>query len=94
MNSQPPDIKAEEANYEYPYEPPHNPPWSYRQAYTYAPDSVAFYTTTSCVDATNIMRTVRSDAGPMYDVGHGCAQLNQPYYGNNQLLYHVAATYP
>ena len=94
MTSQAPEIKAEEASYDYSYEAPQNPPWSYPSAYTYGSEPVAYYNTTSCVDAANIIRTMRSDASPMYHVDHGCAQLNQPYYSNNHILYPIAATYP
>ncbi|KAJ8108875.1 hypothetical protein OPT61_g7866 [Boeremia exigua] len=93
LDPQIPDIKAEEVNYEYPYEPSQNQSWSFSQAYTYASDATAYYSTSSCVDAANIIRSMRPDADSMYHSEQGCAPFAQPYYNNN-LLYPVAATYP
>jgi hypothetical protein len=89
------EVKAEDVRYDYPYEAPQSQPWPYSQAYTYAPDHVAYYSTSSCVDAANIIRTMRTDTNPMYSVDQGCAPLAQPYYNNNNhVLYPVTTTYP
>ena len=94
ITSQAPEVKAEEVHYEYPYEPSQNPPWSCSQSYTYGTDPIAYYSTSSCVDAANIIRTMRSDASPMYPVDQGCGSFTQPYYNSSHVLYPVATTYP
>jgi hypothetical protein len=93
MTPQAPEIKAEEIQYDYPYEQPHYPSWNYPQAYSYSSNSVAYYTTTSCVDAANNIRTIRSDAGSSYQ-SPGCTILDQPYHSNNHILYPITTTYP
>lgn len=91
---QAPELKAEELRYDYAYEPPQPQSWAHSQTYPYASEPVQYYNTTSCVDAANIIRTMRSNAGLMYHIDQGCAPLAQPYYNNNHLLYTVATTYP
>ncbi|XPS76630.1 hypothetical protein M3J09_008678 [Ascochyta lentis] len=82
-----PEIKAD---YDYPYEPTRNSSWTYSQPYTYDSGPISCYGASSCVDAANIIRTMRSEAGPMYYVDH----FNQPCYNNNQMLYPITTTYP
>jgi hypothetical protein len=94
ITPQAPKIKAEEIQYDYPYKASQNPPWSYSQAYNYGSDLTAYYSKSPRVDTLNIIRTMRSDENPMYQVDHGCAQLTQPYYRNTHVLYPVATTCP
>ncbi|KAJ4329674.1 hypothetical protein N0V87_010664 [Didymella glomerata] len=95
ITPQAPAVKAEDVQYDYPYETNQNQPWPYSQAFTYAPDTVAYYSTSSCVDAANIIRTMRTDTNPMYHIDQGCAPLAQPYYNsNNHVSYPVTTTYP
>ncbi|KAF2631257.1 hypothetical protein BU25DRAFT_407779 [Macroventuria anomochaeta] len=91
---QAPEIKAEDVQYDNSYDPSQNQPWSYPQAYTYTSDPVAYYSTSSCVDAANIIKTMRSDASPMYHVDQGCAPFAQPYYNNNHVPYPITTTCP
>lgn len=88
------DIKSEEAQYDYPFETAQNQPWTYSQPYTYAPDSVGYYSTSSCTDAANIIRSMRSDPNPLYHVDQACAPLTQPYYNDNHLLYPLTTSFP
>lgn len=90
-----PEVKTEEVQYDYPYEPSQNQPWPYYQAFTYVSDPVAYYSTTSCVDAANIIRTMCTDPSPMYHIDQGCVPLVQPYYNNNNHVpYPVTTTHP
>lgn len=94
ITPQAPEVKSEDVQYDYPYEPIQNQPWSYSQAYTYAPEPVAYYSTSSCVDAANIIRNMRTDTSPLYHIDQGCAPLTQPYYNNSHVPYPVTTTYP
>ena len=94
ITPQAPEIEAAEARYDYSYElsQPHS--WAHSQAYPCASNAVTYYRTTSCVNAANIIRTMRSDVDSMYHVDQGCATLAQPYYNNNHMPYSVTTTYP
>ena len=87
------ELKAEEVQYDYPYETTQTQPWTYPQPYTYSSEPVGYYNTSSCVDAANIIRTMRSDSAPMYQVDQGCAPLTQPYYNNNHVMYPITAAF-
>ena len=92
------ELKAEEVQYDYPYDTTQTQPWTYSQPYTYSSEPVGYYNTSSCVDAANIIRTMRSDSTPMYQVDQGCAPLTQPYYNNNNnnnnhVIYPVTAAF-
>lgn len=87
------DMKAEEVQYDYPFETTQNQQWAYPQAYTYASDPVGYYSTSSCVDAANIIRTMRSDPNQSYHTDQGCAPLTQPYYNDNHMLYPLTTNF-
>ncbi|KAF1924266.1 uncharacterized protein M421DRAFT_294590 [Didymella exigua CBS 183.55] len=94
ITPQAPEVKADNVQYDYSYDEPQNQPWPYSQVYDCASDPVAYYSASSCVDAANIIRTMRMDTSPMYYIDQGCSSLAQPYYNNHHALYPVTTTYP
>ncbi|KAJ4983160.1 hypothetical protein SVAN01_11344 [Stagonosporopsis vannaccii] len=94
ITPQAPEIKAEEVRYDYLYEPPQSQSWAHSQAYPYASNPVTYYSTTSCVDAANIIRNMRSDVDSIFHMDQGCTPLAQPYYNHNHMLHSIATTYP
>lgn len=89
MVSQAAELKTEEPQYDYAYETSPTQPWPYAQVYQYASEPVGYYNTSSCVDAANIIRTMRSDSNPMYQADQACAPLAQPSYYNNINNHHM-----
>lgn len=87
------EIKAEDVQYNYPYEQPYNSSWTYTNEYNYAPDPAAYYSTSSCVDAANIIRTMRSDVGPELEADLGCRAPDQNCYVNNNLVFNMMDKY-
>ena len=82
------EVKAEDVHYNYPYEHSYNNSWTYSSDYNYTPDPVAYYNTSSCVDAANIIRTMRSEAGPELETSEpGC-------YVNNNIVFNMMDKYP
>jgi hypothetical protein len=76
-----PEIKAEDVQYDYLYE--QHQPWPYSQAYTHTSNPAAYYSTSSCVDADNVIGTIRTDTNSVYHTDRSCAHLAQPYHNNN-----------
>jgi len=87
------EVKAEEVHYSYPYEGSYNNSWTYSNEYNYGADPVAYYNASSCVDAANIIRTMRSDAGPEPEADLGCRVPDQACYVNSGLVFNVMDKY-
>lgn len=89
------EIKAEEVQYNsYSYEQPYSNTWDYSSNYNFAaPDSVAYYNTTSCVDAANIIRTMRAGTGPELDANVGCHAPSQHCFVDNNAVYTMMDKY-
>jgi hypothetical protein len=80
MNTQTPEIKSEEASYDYPYEA-YITPWGYSYNYGYTSNTVAYQDT--CVDAANTLTTLRHDATSQPAVELACPTPMRDYYSNN-----------
>jgi hypothetical protein len=81
------EIKSEDVQYDYPYEQPFNSSWTYPNDYSYTADPAAYYSASSCIDAANIIRTMRSEVAPMLDVDLGCRAPDQQCYVNSATVY-------
>ncbi|KAF2129452.1 hypothetical protein P153DRAFT_385661 [Dothidotthia symphoricarpi CBS 119687] len=87
------EIKTEGVQYDYPYEQAYNGSWAYSNHYNFAADPVPYYNSTSCVDAANIIRTMRSDVGPELEAGFGCRTPDQHCYVNNNMVFGMMDRY-
>ncbi len=87
------EVKAEDVAYPYPYENSYNNSWNYSAEYSYAADPVTYYATTSCVDAANIIRTMRAETGPELETELGCRAPEQNCYVNNNLVFNMMDKY-
>jgi hypothetical protein len=88
-----PEIKAEDVRYSYTYDQPYNNSWNYSNDYNLVPDPVTYYTSSSCVDAANIIRTMRANTGPELEASLGCRTPEQDCYINNNLVFNVMDKY-
>ncbi|KAI8942284.1 hypothetical protein NX059_000363 [Plenodomus lindquistii] len=86
------DVKTEDA-YSYPYDPSYSNSWTYPSDYSFVADPVAYYSTSSCVDAANIIRTMRANAGPELEADLGCRAPDQHCYVNNNVVFNVMDKY-
>lgn len=87
MSSPAPEIKTEDVTYGYSYDQSYNNSWHYTNDYNMMPQPTQFYNNSSCVDAANIIRTMRSDARPDLHAGLGCRVPNQDYYTNGNVAF-------
>ena len=87
------EIKAEDVQYNYTYEQPYAPPWGYSHDFNYVAEPATYYSTSSCVDAANIIRTMRSDAGPELEADLGCHAPEQHCYVNNNVVFNMMDKY-
>ncbi|KAF1841228.1 uncharacterized protein K460DRAFT_380937 [Cucurbitaria berberidis CBS 394.84] len=88
------EIKVEDVRYNYPYEQHYHNTWTYPSDYNYVADPAAtYYSTSSCVDAANIIRTMRSDVGPELETDLGCRTSDQDCYVNNHIVFNVMDKY-
>ncbi|KAF2871721.1 hypothetical protein BDV95DRAFT_47464 [Massariosphaeria phaeospora] len=89
-----PEIKSEDIPpYNFPYEQPLNSSWGYSSEPAYVPDAVAYYNNSSCVDAANIIRTMRSDVGPEMETDFACRAPPQECYVDNTTVFHMMDRY-
>jgi len=87
------EIKSEDAQYDYSYERTYNNPWTYTSDYDYTTDPASYYNSTSCVDAANIIRTMRSNIAPEMDVSLACRTSDQHCYGSNTAVFDMVDKY-
>ncbi|CAO2654569.1 Nn.00g113020.m01.CDS01 [Neocucurbitaria sp. VM-36] len=87
------EMKADDVRYNYPYEQPYNNSWTYSNDYNYVTEPVTYYSTSSCVDAANIIRTMRSDVGPELEADLGCRAPEQHCYVNNNVVFNMMDKY-
>jgi hypothetical protein len=78
-----PEIKSEDVRYGYPYDHSYNNTWHYANEYNMVAEPSTYYNTSSCVDAANIIRTMRSGASHEMEDELGCRNPNQNCYINN-----------
>lgn len=87
------EIKGEDVRYHYPYEQTYNNSWNYSNDYNYVADPATYYSTSSCVDAANIIRTMRANVGPELEADLGCRVPDQACYVNNNIVFNVMDKY-
>ncbi|KAF2032493.1 hypothetical protein EK21DRAFT_109871 [Setomelanomma holmii] len=85
MTPSAPEIKSEDARYGYSYDQSYNQSWHYSNEYSMVSDPNTFYNASSCVDAANIIRTMRADVGSEVDASMPCHTPDQDYYMNNNV---------
>ncbi|KAL6710195.1 hypothetical protein ACN47E_009986 [Coniothyrium glycines] len=89
------EIKAENMQYDYTYEQPYSNTWDYSSTYSFTtPDPISYYNSTSCADAANIIRTMRTDTGPQLGNEMGCHASSQHFYDNNTTAFSIMEKYP
>jgi hypothetical protein len=88
-----PEIKSEDVRYGYSYDQAYNNTWHYSNEYNMVTEPSNYYTTSSCVDAANIIRTMRSDVGPELEAGLGCHAPIQDCYVNNNVVFGMMDKY-
>ena len=94
------EIKSEDAKYDYPYERPYNNnnnnnnnPWAYTSDYNYTADPASYYNNSSCVDAANIIRTMRSNVAPEMEASLACRTSEQQCYVGNTVVFDIVDKY-
>ncbi|EDU42166.1 BRLZ domain containing protein [Pyrenophora tritici-repentis] len=87
------EIKSEDSHYDYPYERPYNNAWAYTSDYTYTADPASYYNSSSCIDAANIIRTMRSNMVPEMEASLECRTSDQHCYINNTAVYDMVDKY-
>jgi hypothetical protein len=82
-----PEIKSEDVPYGYSYDPSYNNMWHYSNEYNVAADTTTYYNTSSCIDAANIIQTMRSDAA--HGIENRLIRRNPDpnCYVNNNMVY-------
>jgi hypothetical protein len=86
-------IKSEHAQYDYPYEQTYSSAWACSSNYNYTAEPVSYYNNSSCVDAANIIRTIRSGAGPDLEVDLGYHTSDRHCYVNNATAFNMMDRY-
>jgi hypothetical protein len=96
-----PQIKTEDVRYGYPYDQSYNNAWQYSNDYHMVSQPPNYYNTSSCVDAANIIRTMRSDAGSELEGDMSCRVPDQNCYmnnnnnnNNNNMVFNIMSKYP
>jgi hypothetical protein len=90
-----PEIKTEDVQYGYAYDQPYPNNWHYSSDYNMIGGPANYYNNTSCIDAANIIRTMRSEPGHQVEPDlsrrmppHNC------YIDNNMVLNMMEHKYP
>jgi hypothetical protein len=79
-----PEIKIEDVRYNYSYDQSYNNTWHYSNEYNPVAEPATYYNTSSCVDAANIIRTMRSETSSELEAGLRCrAPVQDCYVDNN-----------
>jgi hypothetical protein len=89
-----PEVKPQNMpQYDYQYAQPINNAWTYQNEAPYTSQPVPYYNTSSCVDAANIIRTMRSDVGLELENDLGCPPHDQNCYVDNSLVFNMMEKY-
>jgi hypothetical protein len=87
------EIKSEDCQYDYSYGEPHNSPWTYTSEQHYSAQPSTYYCISSCADAANMIRTMRSDIGPELEADLGCRDPHQQCYVDNATIFDIMEKY-
>ena len=88
-----PDVKAEDVPPYLTYDQPYNNPWAYQDSTQYVADPTSYYNTPSCVDAANIIRTMRSEAEVEYQNDLTCQIPPQEFRVSNPNVFAIMDRY-
>ncbi|KAH4114534.1 hypothetical protein HBI81_143140 [Parastagonospora nodorum] len=88
-----PEIKTEDVRYGYSYDQSYNNAWQYPDEYQLLGQSPAYYNTSSCVDAANIIRNMRVDEMQESDTDLGFRVRNQNCYVNSNMVFNMMDKY-
>ena len=88
-----PEIKSEDVRYGYSYDQSYNNSWHYTNEYNLVSHPGHYYNTSSCVDAANIIRTMRSDVGSELEAALGCRAPDHGCYVNNNMVFGIMDKY-
>lgn len=79
------------------YEQSFSNPWPqpniHRRYQHHETDPISYYNTSSCVNAANIIRTMRNDAGSELEAELGCQIPSQHCYVTNSVVFNVMDRY-
>ncbi|KAF1966199.1 hypothetical protein BU23DRAFT_560516 [Bimuria novae-zelandiae CBS 107.79] len=96
MGTPPPSFHENVPSY-MPYEQSFQNSWQQQPPHLhhqqYVADPVGYYNTSSCVDAANTIRTMRTDAGPELEAELGCRVPGQHCYVANSIVFNVMDRY-
>jgi hypothetical protein len=88
-----PEVKIEDVQYNYSYGHSYNNTWHYSDEYNLIAEPATYYNTSSCVDAANIIRTMRSDAGSELEPDLRCRAPVQDSYVNSEMVFNMMNKY-
>ena len=80
-------------HYGYHFEQPMNNSWTYPSEVHYTSEPMTYYSTSSCVDAANIIRTMRSDVGLELENELGCRPHEQNCFVDNPAVFNIMDKY-
>ena len=86
-------IKSEHVQYDYPYDQPYGNAWAYSSDGNYTAEPVSYYNSSSCVDAANIIRTMRVGVGPGLEADLGCHASDRRCYVNDATVFSAMDRY-
>ncbi|KAJ4301587.1 hypothetical protein N0V90_003680 [Kalmusia sp. IMI 367209] len=88
-----PESKPEDVPPYLPYDQSFQNAWPQQHNQQYVADPTSYYNTSSCVDAANIIRTMRTDAGAELEAELGCRVPGQHCYVANSVVFNVMDRY-
>lgn len=86
-------IKSEHVQYDYPYDQPYGNAWAYSSDGNYTAEPVSYYNSSSCVDAANIIRTMRVGVGPGLEADLGCHASDRRCFVNDATVFSAMDRY-
>jgi hypothetical protein len=87
-------IKSEHVQYDYPYEQAYSSAWAYSSDCNYTAEPASYYNNASCVDAANIIRTMRPSLGPELEDDLGYHTSDRHCFVNNATVFNMMDRYP
>ncbi|KAF2121085.1 hypothetical protein BDV96DRAFT_203460 [Lophiotrema nucula] len=67
--------------------------WSFQNEPNYTATSMAYYNTSSCIDAANIIRTMAVNIGTELEADLGCPTADQDCYVDNSMVFNMMEKY-
>jgi hypothetical protein len=89
-----PEIKSEDVQYDYAYDQSYTNNWHYSQDYNMVGGPTNYYSNTSCIDAANIIRTMRSEVGHPGETDLNRRISSHNCYIDNNMMLNMMEKYP